>query len=165
MTKQEAKEAFFKEGNDFLKAHQVENLWNLAEIYFTKTKPKKHELEPEVYTQLFLKLQDVLYTETKKKNILGFGDVYYLPTEKELKEYLGRFWQNYPKYTDIAKISSILCGFVRKCAKNNKFSPSVKYFIYKKGTGSQLAPAYENYEEEVKNVVEKVKLNNSEISL
>lgn len=166
MTKQEAREAFFN--NDNLSQDLKLQLWNLAEIYFSKPKPKKYEPEDVNYQKLLSMLQSVLETTYGKKQVKGFGNVYFLPTSKEIEAFLVRFWKQYPKYTNIAKIESILCSFVRKCAKTNKFAPAVKYFIGKStndGYVSQLASAYENYEEEIKNIIKEEKSNNSEVSL
>lgn len=100
------------------------------------------------YTSLHRNLQECLKKWTGKKQVQGFGGVYFLPTIKELEEFLNRFWKNYPKFTDIVKIEKILLKHITKCAKENKFSPATKYFIHKQGSGSQLANAYENWEEE-----------------
>ena len=100
------------------------------------------------YDKLHLTLQNKLLSLTGKKQIIGFGGVYFLPTKTELKDFLTRFWNKYPKYRDTEKISKILVKHIESSKKKNSFAPAIKYFIYKQGTGSQLANAYENFEEQ-----------------
>lgn len=99
------------------------------------------------FEKLHKKLQDKLLSLKGKKQIEGFGGVYFIPTERELKEFLIRFWSKYPKYKDLDKISKILEKHIETCSRKNSFAPAIKYFIYKQNTGSQLANAFENYDE------------------
>lgn len=98
----------------------------------------------------FIKLKESLSNELNKhigkKQIIGFGNVYFIPTVKELEEFLNRFWKQYPEMKDINRISLCLRKHIERCCKENKFSPAVKYYITKDKTGSQLASAYEMYE-------------------
>ena len=86
----------------------------------------------------------------KKKQIKGFGDVYFIPTASELEVHLSRFWKKYPTFTDTIKIEKILLNHIISCCKKNSFSPAIKYFIYKETNGGYLGAAYENFEEEEK---------------
>ena len=104
------------------------------------------------YAELHRKLQDKLFFFKKKKQIEGFGGVYFIPTVKELEQFLTRFWKEYPEYKDIVKIENILLNHIEKCCKNSSFAPAIKYFIIKDKVGSQLANAYENYTEGKKEV-------------
>jgi hypothetical protein len=99
------------------------------------------------YKTLHQELQNSLIASYGKKQKEGFGGVYFIPTVKELEEFLGRFWKAYPDYKETEKITKILKQHVEKCGKSGKFAPAVKYFIYKQGAGSQLAGAYEGFEE------------------
>jgi len=99
------------------------------------------------FIALHKKLQDELVKLTGKKQKEGFGGTYFIPTVAELEEFLNRFWKKYPKYTNNEKISNILLKHIQKCVKTNSFAPACKYYIIKNGTGSQLANAYENYDE------------------
>ncbi len=100
------------------------------------------------YDKLHLTLQNKLLSLKGKKQIEGFGGVYFIPNKTELKEFLTRFWNKYPKYKDLDKISKILQKHIETCSKKNSFAPAIKYYIYKQGVGSQLASAIENYEEQ-----------------
>ncbi len=100
------------------------------------------------YDKLHLTLQNKLLSLKGKKQIEGFGGVYFIPNKTELKEFLTRFWNKYPKYKDLDKISKILQKHIENCSKKNSFAPAIKYYIYKQGVGSQLASAIENYEEQ-----------------
>lgn len=104
------------------------------------------------YSEIMTFLKNVMKKHTGKEQLEGFGGVYFRPTETELKQFLERFWKQYPKYTDIVKIKAILESHIQKCRKKNSFAPAIKYFIIKeqsKGTYvSQLASAYENFNEQ-----------------
>lgn len=98
-----------------------------------------------------------LHLENKigKKQIKGFGGVYFIPTESELEIHLSRFWKKYPKFNDKEKIEKILINHIDTCCKKNSFAPAIKYFIYKETNGGYLGGAYENFEEEEKEIVQK----------
>lgn len=100
------------------------------------------------YKSLNLMLKERLQLCYGSKQVVGFGGIYFIPTVPELQEFLGRFWKHYPEMRDIKKIMYCLEKHIIKCSKQNKFAPAIKYFIYKQGTGSQLANAYDNFEEE-----------------
>ena len=86
-----------------------------------------------------------------KEQIQGFGGVYFRPTEVELKQFLERFWKQYPEYRDTVKITKILSKHIETCSKKNTFAPAIKYFILKEQSKgmyiSQLASAYDSFEE------------------
>lgn len=89
-----------------------------------------------------------LYQDPKKKNIVGFGGVYFLPTKMETYESLKRFIdRGYKDLFDEIKIENLLIKHLVSCFKKKSFAPACKYYIYKTGTGSQLASALENYED------------------
>lgn len=96
------------------------------------------------------RLVERLEKNINKKQIKGFGDVYFIPTESELETHLSRFWKKYPKHKDVIKIEKILLKHINSCCKKNSFAPAIKYFIYKENTGGFLGAAYENFEEEQK---------------
>lgn len=100
-------------------------------------------------------LSERLENKIGKKQIKGFGDVYFIPTISELQVHLGRFWKKYPTFTDVNKIEKILLNHIDSCCKRNSFAPAIKYFIYKETNGGYLGAAYENFEEEQKEIVEK----------
>lgn len=102
------------------------------------------------YERLYLSLQKHLQRWQNKKQIRGFGGVYFMPTLVELEEFLLRFWKKYPKYTDMSKIEKILCKHIEDCYRKGQYSPAIKYFIGKTtndGFVSQLANAYEEFKE------------------
>ena len=99
------------------------------------------------FKALNLKLKERLQLSHGSKQTIGFGGVYFIPTVPELQEFLNRFWKNYPEMKDINKIISCLETHIVNCSKKKSFAPAIKYFIFKVGTGSQLANAYENFEE------------------
>ena len=99
------------------------------------------------FKALNLKLKERLQLSHGSKQTVGFGGVYFIPTVPELQEFLNRFWKNYPEMKDINKIMSCLEAHIVNCSKKKSFAPAIKYFIFKVGTGSQLANAYENFEE------------------
>lgn len=107
--------------------------------------PKK--VETSVVNDIRSKLQAKLLYLQGKKQIKGFGDVYFIPTAPELTDSLRRFWKKYPDYKDIDKITQILLNHIENCCKSGKFAPAVKYFIIKDGFGSPLAGGYEAFEE------------------
>lgn len=111
------------------------------------------------FAKLHISMQERLKSIIGKKQVEGFGGVYFIPTLKELEQFLNRFWKEYPRYTDYSKIEKILLKHIEKCAKERKFAPAIKYFISKQGVGSQLANAYENWEEIDKVVIEKAEPN------
>lgn len=113
------------------------------------------------YKLLKASLQARLLEKCGKKQIQGFGGVYFIPTEKELEEFLNRFWKNYPDMKEIIKISKCLENHIDSCVKKNSFAPAIKYYIFKQGTGSQLAGAYENFEDSVEEIKKEDKLINT----
>lgn len=122
--------------------------------FLKEIKNKKEILDKTInridFKALNLKLKEKLQLSYGSKQLVGFGGVYFIPTVPELQEFLGRFWKNYPEMKDINRIMFCLEAHIVKCSKERKFAPAVKYFIYKQGTGSQLAGAYENWEESKK---------------
>ena len=103
------------------------------------------------YKALREELQSCLFKNYRKKQVKGFGDVYFIPTETELIDSLKRFWKNYPDYNSIVKITEILKNHIENCSKKNKFSPAIRYFIIKMGNSgisSPLAAAYDDWDEE-----------------
>lgn len=99
------------------------------------------------YSDLKKELSDKLNELYGKKQIIGFGDVYFIPTDKELESHIKRFLREYPQANDMAKIKKILFNHIETCVKNRNFAPAIKYFIHKQGFGSRLAAAYESFEE------------------
>lgn len=113
------------------------------------------------FVKLHEKLQKELLALTGKKQIVGFGGVYFIPTKSELEEFLTRFWKKYPENKDIVKITKCLENHISNCVKKNSFAPAIKYYIFKQGTGSQLAGAYENFEDDIKEIKKEDKLINT----
>ena len=99
------------------------------------------------YAELKKDLANKLNEVYGKKQLTGFGDVYFIPTEKELEAHMKRFLREYPQANDMNKIKKILFKHIETCVKNRNFAPAIKYFIHKQGAGSRLAAAYESYEE------------------
>lgn len=91
------------------------------------------------YEMLHKSLQDRLYKHKKRKQIAGFGNVAFIPSIKDLNNFLRRFRNEYPELWDREKIERCLLSHIDKCCKTDKFSPAIKYFIIKEGAGSQLA--------------------------
>lgn len=92
-------------------------------------------------------LKNKLYSLIKKKQIVGFGNVPFIPSLTDLQEFLERFRKKYPDLYDLEKITVCLSKHIEKCAKSDKYSPAVKYFIIKEGSGSQLAALLEVFDE------------------
>jgi len=106
------------------------------------------EKSPQVtIASVHASLQDALVAVKNKKQVVGFGGVYFIPSLRDLEEFLNRFRRKYPELWDLAKIQKCLVTHVTKCAKLDKYAPAVKYYIIKEGTGSQLAAALEAYED------------------
>ena len=103
--------------------------------------------QPTSYSDLKKELSDKLNELYGKKQVIGFGDVYFIPTDKELEAHMRRFLREYPQANDTAKIKKILFNHIETCVKNRSFAPAIKYFIHKQGFGSRLAAAYESFEE------------------
>lgn len=99
------------------------------------------------YGSLKKELADKLNELYGKKQVIGFGNVPFLPTEKELESHLKRFLREYPKANDMQKIKKILFNHIETCVKNRSFAPAIKYFIHKQGFGSRLAAMYESFDE------------------
>lgn len=104
---------------------------------------QKEEINTDFYSSLHKNLQEKMISLTGKKQIQGFGGIYFIPTIKELEEFLLRFWKIYPEFKDNTKITKCLINHVENCIKSNKFAPAIKYYIFKVGSGSQLASAYD----------------------
>jgi hypothetical protein len=125
----------------------------------------KEEVDFDKYTlDLLAALKAKLKEIIGKDQVMGFGNTYFIPGIKDLREFLLRFSKKYSVSIEenAFKIQTILLRHVEKCAKARKFSPAVKYFIIKDGTGSSLEPALENFEEESKpEVKEEFKIINS----
>lgn len=104
------------------------------------------------FEKLYNEIKQCMLRTTGKNNIKGFGNVYFMVTLVELKQFLTRFWKTYPDYKDMDKISKIICSHIKDCHKKGSFAPAIKYFIIKevqKGAAtSQLASGYENYDDE-----------------
>ena len=115
-----------------------------ADIVQAPKKPAPAALD---VTQMHVNLQNKLHSYIKKKQVTGFGNVLFIPSVKDLEEFLLRFRRKYGELWDAEKVEKVLLRHVEDCAKRQKFSPAVKYFIIKEGTGSQLAAALENFNE------------------
>lgn len=104
------------------------------------------------FKDIYVRLGEFLKSKIGKKQILGFGNKYFMfSSALELENTLKRFWKFYPEYNDIVKIEKCLVNHIEKCAKTNKFAPAVQYFIIKeqdKGKPiSQLLAAYDELDE------------------
>ena len=119
----------------------------MKESAILRLKESKKEVISDDILNLRTHLQEKLKFYTGKTQIKGFGDVYFIPTIVEFIDVLKKFVKMYPKYRDFNKITKILENHIESCYKKNSFAPSLKYFIYKQGTGSRLASAYESFEE------------------
>jgi len=173
LIKQDGAEYLF---SDFLSSEEEISL--LADGYITKNleiTQKAKDLLIEIsgehvkkginYKTLHQELQNSLIASYGKKQVVGFGDTYFIASIKELEEFLNRFWKKYPDCKDIKKITKILKNHVEKCGKSGKFAPAVKYFIGKStndGYVSQLIGAYENFEdkEEIEVKIEPQEIKN-----
>lgn len=91
-----------------------------------------------------------LFSLKKKRQVMGFGNVYFIPSKRDLEDFLGRFRKKYPELWDLQKIEKCLHAHITKCVQKDSFAPAIKYFIIKEGSGSQLAAAMEEYEEVAK---------------
>lgn len=119
----------------------------MKESAILRLKESKKEVISDDIPNLRTHLQEKLKFYTGKSQIKGFGDVYFIPTIVEFIDVLKKFVKMYPKYRDFNKITKILENHIESCYKKNSFAPSLKYFIYKQGTGSRLASAYESFDE------------------
>jgi len=119
----------------------------MKESAILRLKESKKEVISDDISNLRTHLQEKLKFYTGKTQIKGFGDVYFIPTIVEFIDVLKKFVKMYPKYRDFNKITKILENHIESCYKKNSFAPSLKYFIYKQGTGSRLASAYESFDE------------------
>lgn len=119
----------------------------MKESAILRLKESKKEVISDDIPNLRTHLQEKLKFYTGKTQIKGFGDVYFIPTIVEFIDVLKKFVKMYPKYRDFNKITKILENHIESCYKKNSFAPSLKYFIYKQGTGSRLASAYESFDE------------------
>ena len=119
----------------------------MKESAILRIKESKKEVISDDIPNLRTHLQEKLKFYTGKTQIKGFGDVYFIPTIVEFIDVLKKFVKMYPKYRDFNKITKILENHIESCYKKNSFAPSLKYFIYKQGTGSRLASAYESFDE------------------
>ena len=130
----------------------------------SKLKKKKEVKVPSIdYSIIHKSLEDKLLSAYGKKQVEGFGGVYFKPSVSELKEFLERFWKHYPEATNIVKIEKCLLSHIEKCSKSGKFAPAIKYFIIKKTDTawvSQLIGAYDNFEEAAEEVKE-IKVTNT----
>jgi len=109
------------------------------------------EVKQDIYEAMLLQIRAEMKKYVGKDQIKGFGNVYFRPTEVELKQSLQRFWKQYPKYTDVDKILKIISNHIQSCAKRGSFAPAIKYYIIKERSKalwvSELASAYDNFEE------------------
>lgn len=119
-----------------------------------KIKSMEKEVNSQDLLELITKLQAKLRFYTGKSQKLGFGDVYFISNLQDLEASFKRFWKIYPKYRDLVKITKILENHIESCYKKNSFAPSIKYFVFKQGTGSRLASAYEAFNEEIENDID-----------
>lgn len=99
--------------------------------------------------ELLAKLKGKLKEIIGKEQVMGFGKTYFIPGILDLRIFLLRFNKTYKisLQDNKGKIEQILIKHVTRCAKQKSFSPAVKYFIIKEGTGSQLASALESFED------------------
>lgn len=135
-------------GNLTLKSKQL-----LKEIEGNVSKKVENKID---FNKLHQSMQEELFSHIGKKQIQGFGGVYFIPSPKELQEFLTRFWKKYPECREIVKIEAILLNHIERCAIANKYAPAVKYFIGKTtddGYISQLYGAYTSFDE-VKKAIE-----------
>jgi hypothetical protein len=100
-------------------------------------------------SDLHKSLQEKLFSLTQKRQVAGFGNVYFIPSSRDLEVFLTRFRIQYPELYDLNKIQGCIHKHIEKCAKSGRYSPAIKYFIIKDGAGSQLAAALEMYEDSV----------------
>lgn len=123
--------------------------------FIQSLKPKKEKLD---FTGIHNKLQSRMKELTGKPQILGFGGVYFIPTEKELEVAFKRYLKDYPKLNNRQTIVNILLRHIEECCKNHNFAPAIKYFIYK-DKSSRLANSYLNLENEINNKIEIIEPN------
>jgi len=114
------------------------------------------EESKDVYDNLLVNLQEALNKKIQKKQIKGFGGVYFIPTDVELKDHLKRFWKKYPKFKDINKIQEVLIEHINKCCLRGSFAPAIKYFIMKQDSGGMLASAYTAEREDKKELIKAI---------
>lgn len=120
----------------------------------------KIEEEDDYYTSLLNCLKRELKSLIGKEQIKGFGNVYFIPTETELKDHLKRFWKKYPKYKDLLKIKQVLLEHINNCISSNNIAPAIKYYIIKDASNSRLASAYDDFDSNVVNTVKKINTKN-----
>lgn len=106
-------------------------------------------------------LQEKLNSLINKRQVAGFGNVYFIPSYRDLEDFLGRFRRKYPELYNLKKIEACLHKHIENCAKKEKYVPAIKYFIIKEGAGSQLAAALEMYEDSVEEVEKQHQITNT----
>jgi predicted transcriptional regulator len=99
----------------------------------------------QIYQDMIKEFKAKLKSLIQKEQIKGFGGVYFIPTETELRDSLKRFWKKYPTFKDFNRITNIINEHIEECIKKNNIAPAIKYFVFKDGM-SRLAGAYENNE-------------------
>lgn len=116
--------------------------------------PEPSVNKEELFTlTLRKKLQDRLFELTKKKQIMGFGGKYFMPTEPELRKALNDFVKyGYRELYNEEKIEKVLLIHIRNCFKKKSYSPAIQYYIIKDKVKSEMASALENFEEGIKEI-------------
>lgn len=109
----------------------------------------KEKLENYI-DKLHKSLGDKLLSLIGKKQIMGYGNTYFIPSKGELKLFIPRFIKHHADLWDEDKIEKLLHNHIQICARKKSYAPACKYFIYHDRRGSALASALENYEEETK---------------
>lgn len=118
------------------------------------------------YKDLYVKLGEVLKSKIGKKQIMGYGGKYFMPSSAlELENTLKRFWKFYPEYNDIVKIEKSLTKHIETCCKKNNFAPAVQYFIIRENEKNkpicQILSAYDGLNEvEIEEKVEPKDIKN-----
>lgn len=104
------------------------------------------------YKDLYTRLGELLKSKIGKKQIMGYGGKYFMPSSAlEIENTLKRFWKFYPEYNDIVKIEKCLTNHIETCCKKSNFAPAIQYFIIRENEKNkpicQILSAYDGLDE------------------
>lgn len=133
--------------------------FNSSEEITLKGKAILKEIEGNVskkvdnnYKDLYIRLGELLKSKIGKKQIMGYGGKYFMPSSAlEIENTLKRFWKFYPEYNDIVKIEKCLTNHIETCCKKSNFAPAIQYFIIRENEKNkpicQILSAYDGLDE------------------
>jgi hypothetical protein len=114
------------------------------------TKVSAKAVKPKVITmteteEILNKIKAKLSQLTGKTQVQAFGNIPFIPSLSDFQTHLKRFQIRYPTLYNLEKIEKCLINHTVNCHQKSNFSPCIKYFIHKEGTGSPLSAYLESY--------------------